>query len=166
MQLDSGLQQSAYRSLFCWMTAVYGNHHCSCRAYREKEEFVMQAFYWVQLQGEDNSDVSTFSALLCRAFFKNWSTVDLHTVLCQFQVYSKMIQLYIYIFFFRSFSIIGYYKILNIVPCAIQQVLVVYLFYVQQCVSVNPKLLNYPPPCFPFGNHKFVFNVYESVSVL
>ena len=26
----------------------------------------------------------------------------------------------IYIFFFRLFSIIGYYKILNIVPCAIQ----------------------------------------------
>ena len=43
------------------------------------------------------------------------------------QVYSKVIQLlhiyiyiYIYIFFFRYFSIIGYYKILNIVPCAIQ----------------------------------------------
>ena len=49
-------------------------------------------------------------------------------------MYSKVIQLYmcvyiyiyiyththIYIFFFRFFSIIGYYKILNIVPCAIQ----------------------------------------------
>ena len=47
----------------------------------------------------------------------------------------------IYIFFFRLLSIIGYHKILNIVPCAIQQVLVVYLFYIQQCVSLNPKLL-------------------------
>ena len=28
--------------------------------------------------------------------------------------------IYIYIFFFRFFSIINYYKILNIVPCAIQ----------------------------------------------
>ena len=42
-----------------------------------------------------------------------------------FQVYSRVIQLYMYvyiytyIFFFRFFSIIGYYKILNIVPCAI-----------------------------------------------
>ena len=42
-----------------------------------------------------------------------------------FQVYSKVIQLYIcvcvyiYIFFFRFFSIIGYYKILNLAPCAI-----------------------------------------------
>ena len=40
-----------------------------------------------------------------------------------FQVYSNVVQLYIYniyIFFSRFFSIIGYYKILNIVPCAIQ----------------------------------------------
>ena len=28
--------------------------------------------------------------------------------------------LYTYVFFFRSFSIIGYYKILYIVPCVIQ----------------------------------------------
>ena len=56
-------------------------------------------------------------------------------------VYSKVIQLYIYIyicmyvcmyvcmyiFFFRVFSITGYYKTLNMVPCAIQQVLVLYL---------------------------------------
>ena len=42
-----------------------------------------------------------------------------------FQVYSKVIQYtcvytYIYILFFIFFSIIGYYKIVNIVPCAIQ----------------------------------------------
>ena len=42
-----------------------------------------------------------------------------------------MIQLYtyMYIFFFRFFSIIGYYRILSIVPCAIQWVLVVYFIY-------------------------------------
>ena len=34
----------------------------------------------------------------------------------------------IQIYFFRFCSLIGYYKILNIVPCAIQQVLVVYQF--------------------------------------
>ena len=39
-----------------------------------------------------------------------------------FQVYRKVMQLYIciHLFFFIFFSIIGYYKILNIVPCAIQ----------------------------------------------
>ena len=51
-----------------------------------------------------------------------------------------------YIFFFRFFSIIGYYKILNIVPCAVCQVLVGYLFYIQYCASVNPKFLIYPYP--------------------
>ena len=30
----------------------------------------------------------------------------------------------------RLFSFIVYYKILNIVPCAIQYILVVYLFYI------------------------------------
>ena len=29
---------------------------------------------------------------------------------------------YIYIFFFRFFSIIGYYKILNIVPCTFRDI--------------------------------------------
>ena len=44
--------------------------------------------------------------------------------------------MYIYIFFFRFFSIMGYYKMLNIVPCAIQQDLV-YLFYVLLLVLLN-----------------------------
>ena len=32
-------------------------------------------------------------------------------------MYSKVIQLYIHIYFFRFFSLIGYYKILSRVPC-------------------------------------------------
>ena len=48
------------------------------------------------------------------------------------------------VFFFRFFSIISSYKILNTGPCVIQQVLIIYLFYAQQCLSVNPKLLIYP----------------------
>ena len=51
-------------------------------------------------------------------------------MLCQFQVYSKLIQLYVYIypFFFRFFSHVGYYRLLSRVPCAVQQVLVADLF--------------------------------------
>ena len=62
----------------------------------------------------------------------------------------------------------GYYKILNIVSCAIQEVLVVHTLAIQQCVSDNPQLLVYPSSSsfFPFGNSKFAFYVYESVSVL
>ena len=67
-------------------------------------------------------------------------------MLCQFQMYRKVIQLYIYIylFFFRFFSHICYYKVLSRFPCAVQQVFVDYLFYMQQCVYVNPNLLIYP----------------------
>jgi len=59
-----------------------------------------------------------------------------------FQVYSNVIQLYVYVcvcvnFFFRFFSIIGYYKILNLVPCAMQQVLAGYLVHIQFCVPVS-----------------------------
>ena len=48
-----------------------------------------------------------------------------------------------YIFFFRFFSIIAYYNILNIVPCAILKVLVFYLFYMYWCLSVHSILLIY-----------------------
>ena len=62
-------------------------------------------------------------------------------MLCQFQVYSIVNQLYIYIYplCFRFFSHIGHYRVLSRVPCAIQQVLISYLFYIQQCVCVNLK---------------------------
>ena len=36
-------------------------------------------------------------------------------------MYSKVIQLYICIFFLRVFSIMGFYKILNIVPYAVRR---------------------------------------------
>ena len=39
---------------------------------------------------------------------------------------NSVIHIHTHIFFFRFFYIIGYYKILSIVPCAIQYVLVVY----------------------------------------
>ena len=39
------------------------------------------------------------------------------------------------------------------------------ILYLQH-VYVNPKLLIYPPSPFPFDNHKFVFYVCGSVSVL
>ena len=69
-------------------------------------------------------------------------------MLCQLQVYSKVIQLYVYIqpFFFRLFSHIGYYRILSRVPCAVQQVLVGYLFYIcskfPTCEPLSCKLSN------------------------
>ena len=82
---------------------------------------------------------------------------------------------YIYIFFFRFFSVIGYYKVLNIIPCAIQQNLVVNLFYIYYCISVNSRLLIYPPLSplvtiilFPFliFIYYFTFECSESLLLL
>ena len=77
------------------------------------------------------------------SFFIILLEYSLFTVLCQFQVYSIVIQLYIYIysFFLSFFSHIGYYRILSRVPCAKHQVLLGSLFYIWQCVYINPKLL-------------------------
>ena len=76
--------------------------------------------------------------------------------------------LYTYTYSFSSFfSIIIYYKILNTVPCPIHQVLVPYLFYIQHCVSVNPKFLIYLLPLlspwvttslFPVSVNLFMFH--------
>ena len=73
------------------------------------------------------------------------------------------IYIYIYILFQILFRY-RIYKLLNIVPCAIQQVLITDLFYLQYCVSVNHKLLI----CvlFSFGNHMFIFYVCGFISVL
>ena len=56
-------------------------------------------------------------------------------------MYSKVIQLYIYTYiaytyqyiYFRFFYIIGYYKILNIVSCAIQEVLL-FIYFIDSSI--------------------------------
>ena len=70
--------------------------------------------------------------------FKNfyWSIVDLQ---CQFQVYSKVNQLYVYMYplFFRFPSQLGYHRSLSRVLCAIHQVLISYLFYIHRSVYMS-----------------------------
>ena len=74
-------------------------------------------------------------------------------MLCQFQVYSKVNQVHTHThIFFRFFSIIGHYKILSMVPCAIagpclfyiQCVSVYYIYgvYLLICVSVNIQCIS------------------------
>ena len=58
--------------------------------------------------------------------------------------------------FFRFPSNLGHHRALSRVPCAIQSVLIRYLFYIQQCIYVNPNLPVHPTPPSPLGNHKFV----------
>ena len=74
-------------------------------------------------------------------------------------------------FFFRFFSRLVHFRVLGRVSCAVQQVTVSHLFYIQQCVYVSPifpvHLLppNLPLPLFP-GNHKLDFHIHDSTSVL
>ena len=51
----------------------------------------------------------------------------------------------IYIFFFRFFSIIGYYKILNVVPCTLQYVVVLACSVTQLCLNLCNTMHCSPP---------------------
>ena len=51
------------------------------------------------------------------------------TMLCSSLLYSKMTQLYTYTFFFIFFSIMVYNRILNIVPCVIQEDFIAYSYF-------------------------------------
>ena len=72
-----------------------------------------------------NSSVLSFpySPTLTSTLYR--SIIDLQHSVSDAQ---KVIQLYMCPFFCRFFSHVGYYRILNRVPCAVQEVLVDYLF--------------------------------------
>ena len=106
------------------------------------------------------SDSNILLGLYFLVFFFYWSIVDLQccvSIRCTATWFG---------IFFRFFSIIDYYKILNIVSCAIQQVLVVYPFIFSRVYTVILTFSLILPHAFPFGNHKFVFYVCEPNSVL
>ena len=53
------------------------------------------------------------------------------------------------------------------VPCAIQQVLISYLFYTYLCIYVNPNLPIHPTtPLSPLGVHTFVLYICVFISAL
>ena len=66
--------------------------------------------------------------------------------------------MYVYV---RDFSIVGYYKILSIVPCAISRSLLV-TYFLYSSIYFNPKLLIYPCPLFPLIT-MFVFYICKSI---
>ena len=90
------------------------------------------------------------------------------SMLCQFLLYSKVNQPYTYthLLFFGFPSHLGHHRALSRAPCAIQWVLISYLFYTQQCIYVNPSLPIYCTPPSPLGIHTFVLYVCVSISAL
>ena len=63
-------------------------------------------------------------------------------MLFSFQVYSKVIQLYtdMYLFFFKVFSHLGYYRVLSRVPCAIYSTSFLVIYF--KCSSVYMSIPN------------------------
>ena len=63
--------------------------------------------------------------------------------MCYFQVYSKVTQLciYMYLFFFKLFSHLGYYEVLSRVHCATQQVScwlsILYFYLLKKCLEYD-----------------------------
>ena len=75
--------------------------------------------------------------------------------------------MYIYLFSFRFFSHVDYHRLLGRVLCTTKQVLVGQPFHVPSVhMPVQTPSPSQPPSPVPFGNHKFVFKVCESVSFL
>ena len=88
-------------------------------------------------------------------------------MLCQFLLCSKVNQLYIYIYavFFRFPSQLGHHTPLSRVSCAMQQVLISYLFYTQQCIYVSPNLPIHPTLLTPLVTIS-LFSTSVTISVL
>ena len=94
------------------------------------------------------------------SLFLNWTIVDLQCYV-SFSYTAKWFNnthMHTHIFFFRFFSIIDYYKILDIVPCAV--LFIHFIYSSVYLLSPNPQFI--PLPTFPFSKHIFVFYVCES----
>ena len=70
----------------------------------------------------------------------------------------------IHIFFFTFFSIMVYHRILNMASCAVQEDLVIYPFFICQFSSAIPNSNPILPHSYPYGSHKSVLYVLDSVS--
>ena len=87
--------------------------------------------------------------------------------MCYFPLYSKVNNLYLDIepLLFGFPSHLGHHRVLSRVPCAVEQVLIAYLFYSRVCTSV-PIFQFVPPPPSPFSIHRFVLYIRVSISAL
>ena len=101
--------------------------------------------------------------MVCQLYFnKNiyWSIGYL--TMCQFWVYSKVNQLYIYPFLFQSLFPCSYYTVLITLCYTVGPFYLSILCIVISTCSFQPLNLSLPP-MFLFGNRKFGSEIFESV---
>ena len=106
-----------------------------------------QKILWTEepggLQFVESQRVGHNQVCVCARTHTHTHTVDLQCVSFRSTAEWFSYVYTVYLFLSRFFSHIGYNRILSQVPSTIQQVLVFYLFYIQQCVYINPQLLIY-----------------------
>ena len=109
----------------------------------------------------------TFDVYFILIFISYWSSVDLQCCIRFGGTAKWSSYTYIYPFFFRFFPHIDYYRILSreFSVCYSRSLLVIYDSYSRVYLLI-PYSSFIPPRPVPFGIHKFVFQVCESVSVL
>ena len=102
---------------------------------------------------------ATVKVVISLNFYSGW-----FTLYCQFLMYSKVSQSYLYV---HSFSHIILHHVTSqviryIFPCAIQQYLIAHPFQMQEFSSTNPILPIHPTPSpYPVSKHKFVLHVHN-----
>ena len=97
-------------------------------------------------------------------FILYWSIVDLQCCISFRHTAKWFSYTYTYTYSF-PIKLITEYWVEFPVLCS-RSLLVIYCIYNSVCMSVPNSQFIPPPPHFPFGNHKFVFEVCESISVL
>ena len=159
--------------MYCFLWTNYHKYVSSIKinisnaisSWISRELFVEQVNY---LKVHREKEMSEQPSKFLKTFFLGF------TMLCWFLLYSAVNQLFMhmyllfqtlfpcrpysavnqlfthmYLLCFRLFSHVGRYKVLCRAPCALLQVLIRCLLYMQQCVCVSPSLPVYVSPPYP-----------------
>ena len=95
--------------------------------------------------------IHKFNVIFCVLYFNVYFILKYSGLtMCSFQVHSKVIPFYIYMYllFFKFFSHLGYYRQLSRVPCAIQDRSFIYFKYSSVYTS-TPNSQSIPPLTLP-----------------
>ena len=108
------------------------------------------------------------AVIKCFSFLKCLLECSCFTMLCQFLLYSKVNQLYVYMYllFFVLPSHLDHHRALSRVPCATQQALTSYYFIQSSVYMSTPVSQFIPPPLSLLSIHMLILSVCFSISAL